>query len=447
MNSRNLELSALELGQLIERGKLDPLELTECYFSKIEHSPFGNRIYSNLAKDRAFLEAKFASKRAKNRSRLSKLDGVPISWKDLFDSEGIKTEGGSKLLAGRTPTKDAKVVRQCTNAGIIFLGKTHMSELAFSGLGLNPKTATPPCVHNEHSVPGGSSSGAATSVAFSMAAIGIGSDTGGSVRIPACWNNLVGFKPSYGIISVEGVLPLCNSFDTVGPLCRTVDDACAVFEIMGEYSPKDLTGFRVSRSHFLVPQASSIEQIQPEPQQSFQFILDILKQSGAKITCKFIPKIDDILKLTGTLFGAEAYSSWGLEIEKNLGVLFSRIQERFLAGKKYTGFEYIQAIRKLKSLRTSFYKEVSGFDAILLPTCPNLPPLKKHVESNPEDYVRENLLALRNTRLSNLLNLPALTLPTPTPSTGISVISLPLDDFKVLRVSKAIEKLINNSSH
>ena len=171
-------------------------------------------------------------KRAISGRRLSALDGVPISWKDLFDIKGYPCEAGSELLAGRLANQNCEVYNLAEAQGLICLGKTHMSELAFSGLGLNPVRETPPCVNHPESVPGGSSSGAATSVSFGLAAAGIGSDTGGSVRIPAAWNDLVGFKTTAGKLSLDGVVPLCSRFDTVGPLTKSVEDAARLFGVM-----------------------------------------------------------------------------------------------------------------------------------------------------------------------------------------------------------------------
>ena len=168
------------------------------------------------------------------------LDGVPISWKDIFDTAGVKTEAGTALLRGRVPDSDARVLKNATAAGLICLGKTHMSEFAFSGLGYNPVTATPPSVNDKDATAGGSSSGAATSVAFGLAAAGIGSDTGGSVRIPAAWNDLVGLKTTSGRLPLEGVVPLCARFDTVGPLCRTIEDAALFLAVLEGNRAADL---------------------------------------------------------------------------------------------------------------------------------------------------------------------------------------------------------------
>ncbi|MGB5069169.1 MAG: amidase family protein, partial [Albidovulum sp.] len=158
--------SAGDLGRAIGRGDIDPVDLTETYLAAISAHDSRDRIYARLTESRARSEAKAAADRAKAGMRRSPLDGVPISWKDLFDSAGVATESGTRLLKGRTPTADAEVLRNATAQGLVCLGKTHMTELAFSGLGLNPVTATPPNINDPALVPGGSSSGAATSVAF-----------------------------------------------------------------------------------------------------------------------------------------------------------------------------------------------------------------------------------------------------------------------------------------
>jgi aspartyl-tRNA(Asn)/glutamyl-tRNA(Gln) amidotransferase subunit A len=182
--------------------------LTEAYLDAITAHPLRDRIYARLTRDRALAEATAAAARAKTGHRRGPLDGVPLSWKDLYDTAGVATEAGTALMAGRIPAKDAQVLQNATAAGTVCLGKTHMSEIAFSGLGYNPVTATPPNVNDPDGLPGGSSSGAAASVAFGLAPGAIGSDTGGSIRLPSGWNDLVGFKPAHGFHPLDGVVPL-----------------------------------------------------------------------------------------------------------------------------------------------------------------------------------------------------------------------------------------------
>jgi len=238
---RWLTMSAAALGRAIAKGDIDPVDLAQTYLDAIDAHPFRSRIYTIVTRDRALAEAQAASERARLGQRKSALDGVPVSWKDLFDSANVATEAGSVLLENRTPTADCEVLRCATELGLVCLGKTHLSELAFSGLGYNPRTATPPCVNDHDAVSGGSSSGAAASVAFGLAPLAIGSDTGGSVRIPAAWNDLVGLKTTSGRLSLEGVVPLCARFDTVGPLCRSVEDAALALAALEGSKPADLT--------------------------------------------------------------------------------------------------------------------------------------------------------------------------------------------------------------
>ena len=203
-------MTAADLGRGIGAGKINPVELAEAFLERIESHPLAPRIYARATPARARGEAMAAAARAKAGLRKGLLDGVPVSWKDLFDTAGVATESGSALLKGRTPGRDAAVLETATLQGLVCLGKTHMSELAFSGLGLNPVTATPPCLNDDKAVPGGSSSGAAASVAFGLAPAAIGSDTGGSVRIPAAWNDLVGLKTTAGSLSLAGTVPLLS---------------------------------------------------------------------------------------------------------------------------------------------------------------------------------------------------------------------------------------------
>jgi len=187
MSETWLRMTACDLGRGLGSGGIDPVRLTEEYLDAINSNSHRSSIYTIVTGDRAIGESREAEQRQRTGRRASLLDGVPISWKDLFDTRDIPTEGGSAIYQGRIPKRDAAVVSLAGQAGMVCLGKTHMSELAFSGLGLNPTTATPSCINDLDCVAGGSSSGAAASVAHGLAAAAIGSDTGGSVRIPAAW--------------------------------------------------------------------------------------------------------------------------------------------------------------------------------------------------------------------------------------------------------------------
>ena len=429
--------SAADLGRGIEAGDIDPVELTDVYLTAIEEHPFQDRIYARLTKDRARAEAKAASDRAKVGLRRSPLDGVPISWKDLYDTMGVATESGSRLLAGRTPSEDARVLQSATNAGLVCLGKTHQTELAFSGLGYNPMTASPPCVNDHDAVSGGSSSGAATSVAFGLAAAGIGSDTGGSVRAPSAWNDLVGLKTVSGRLSLEGVVPLCPRFDTVGPLARSVEDASLLLAIMESSKPASLQGTTLKSTRLAIVRTSAFDNLRDGPRVAFESAVERLSNAGAKIVTVDLPCVSQAMELAGVLFAPEAYGTWKDVIEANPDAMFPQVRERFRGGAEIKAADYVAAWQKLDRLRAEYLAETAGYDAVILPTVPILPPKLAAVANDDALFVSENLLTLQNTRIGNLMGLAGLTLPTGTPSCGI-LFQGPNEE-KLLRVGAAAE--------
>lgn len=431
-------MGVADLGRAIGAGQIDPSDLTEAYLDAIDAHPFRDRIYSVITPDRARAEAAAASTRASQGVRRGLLDGVPLSWKDLFDSAGDETKSGSDLLAGRVPGADAEVLANATRAGMVCLGKTHMSELAFSGLGLNPVTATPPNIHDPELVPGGSSSGAAASVAWGLAPAGIGSDTGGSVRIPSAFNDLVGLKTTSGRLSLSGVVPLCERFDTVGPLARTVEDCAHLLAAMEGGAPADLTGASLTGRRFLVLDTYT-KDVRPEPGAGFSNAVDRLAQAGAGIDPGTVEGIEDAMDLSPILFTSEAYGTWKHTIESAPEKMFPRILDRFRSGAAFSAADYVAAWQWLHHLRGEWAMQVAGYDAVLLPTAPNLPPHAGRLMQDDEYYVTENLMTLRNTRVGNLMGLSALTLPTGVPATGIMFLGQPMGEEALLRIGKAAE--------
>jgi len=432
------KLGVADLGRAIGAGEVDAVDLTEAYLEAIDTHPHRDRIYSAVTPERARAEAEGAAMRARQGARRGLLDGVPVSWKDLFDSAGVETAAGSALLKGRIPQEDAEVLANATRAGMVCLGKTHMSELAFSGIGLNPVTATPPNIHDPDLVPGGSSSGAAASVAWGLAPAGIGSDTGGSVRIPAAFNDLVGLKTTPARLSLQGVVPLCARFDTVGPLARTVEDCALLLAVMEGGKPADLRGATLSGRRFLVLETYSGD-VRSAPAAGFAAALDRMAQAGAQIAHGTIAGIEEAMELSAILFTSEAYGTWKDVIEAAPDKMFDRILDRFRAGADYSAPDFVAAWQRLEMLRQSWQQQVAGYDAVLLPTAPILPPNAARLMTDDAYYVTENLLALRNTRVGNLMGLCALTLPTGVPATGLMALGCPGGEAHLLRIGAAIE--------
>lgn len=433
--------SAADLGRGIEAGGIDARELTEVYLSAIEGHPQTPAIYARLTPERARSEAAAAAGRAKAGLRRGPLDGIPISWKDLFDTAGVATESGSALLAGRLPARDAEVLARATRGGLVCLGKTHQTELAFSGLGLNPVTATPPNINDPELAPGGSSSGAATSVAFGLAVAGIGSDTGGSVRVPAAWNDLVGLKTTHGLLPLDGVVPLCPRFDSVGPLCRSVEDAALLLAALEGSAPVDLAGSALAGRRFLVLEGEAFA-CREEPASAFEAAVETLRAGGGAIDRAESPLAEEALGLAPVLFATEAYATWGAEIEARPDLMFAPVRERFRGGAAYSGVDFVRAWTRVDALRAEWAAAMAGYDAVLMPTAPNAPPSTERLLSDPDYFATENLLTLRNTRVGNLFGLAALTIPTGTPSCGLMLLGAAGGDRALLRLGAAVERAL-----
>lgn len=441
------EMSAAALGRGIAAGEIDPVALAEHFLSAARAHDFGPRIYARLTEDRAMAEAEAARARARAGLRHGPLDGVPLSWKDLYDSAGVATEAGSALLKGRVPARDAAVLRNATQAGTVCLGKTHLSELAFSGLGLNPVTATPPCVNDHEAVPGGSSSGAAASVAFGLAPAGIGSDTGGSVRLPACWNDLVGLKTSTGRLSLQGVVPLITSFDTVGPLCRTVEDAALLLGLLEGApapdlrNPRPVKGLRIGALQTLV-----LEAMEEAPARAYRAALQVLQDQGAEILPFDFPEIEAPFAASGMLYSVEAWAEWRETIEANPSVMFTPIRERFELGRTAAAADFVATWKRLEAVRALWAERTAGYDAVIVPTAPNLPPKTATLMQLGETYVNANTLTLRNTRVGNLLGGAIVQLPTGVPSCGVSLMAPPMAEHRVLRLAAALETPLRSAA-
>ena len=439
MSQIDLTATAADLGRAIDAGTLDPVALTEAMLDAIAASPHGADIYARTMPGRARAEAEGAAARARAGTRRGPLDGVPISWKDLYDTAGVATESGSALLKDRVPERDAQVLQNAAAAGLVCLGKTHQTELAFSGLGVNPVTATPPNRHDPDLAPGGSSSGAATSVAFGLAAAGIGSDTGGSVRIPSAWNDLVGFKTSHGSLPMDGVVPLCARFDTIGPLCRSVEDAALLCAAMGAARATDMDGASLAGARLLILQSPALPTVDEAPQAAFDEACGKLSAAGAQIESAAVDAVSDAMKLAA-IFPAEAYGTWGAAIEAAPDLMYAPVRKRFEAGKSVTGPQFVAEWQRLEALRLDFRAATAGYDAVLLPSIPILPPKVADLLASEETFAEANLKALRNTRVGNLMNLCAVTLPTGRAQCGIMAMAPAGSDARLLRLAAAMEK-------
>ena len=439
-------MSAADLGRGIGAGRIDPRDLAEVFLGAMANHPDTARIYARTTIARARSGADAAAQRARSGSRLGPLDGVPISWKDNYDIAGEVTEAGSMLLKGKVATEDAPVFAAATAGGLVCLGKTHMSELAFSGLGVNPVTATPPNAIEPYRAPGGSSSGAAVSTALGLAAAGIGSDTGGSVRIPAAWNGLAGLKTTAGAISTKGVVPLSTTHDTVGPLCRTVEDCGLLYAVMAGLPQTVPPAATLKGLRLLVPETLMLDGWDAEVSAAFAQTLDTLKAAGVRLTHAAVPEIAeafDVAARVSAIANSEGWRIWGAAIEANPGVMFSLIEQRFRTGMSGTIEKDQQALSEYARLSLGVKARMATDGIMVMPTSPILPPPVDRLLADHAYFVERNLLGLRNTRMGNLLTLSALTIPTATPMVGLMLVAGPGQESYLLALGQAMEGVVN----
>jgi aspartyl-tRNA(Asn)/glutamyl-tRNA(Gln) amidotransferase subunit A len=442
------EMTALELGAAIGADAIDPVDLADFFLDRIAAGDPDHLVYLRLTPERARAEAAGARARAQSGMRLGPLDGVPLSWKDLVDMAGVETNAAARALKGRVPAHDAPLLARATRAGTVCLGKTNMTEFAFSGLGINTTYGTPAnaCDDKVARIPGGSSSGAAVSVARGLAPAGIGSDTGGSVRIPASLNGLVGLKTTAGSLPLDGILPLAPSLDTIGPLTRDVADANAVWAILRGRPGADLAGANMKGKHLLAVENSLWQDVDPGVDRAVREGLEILERAGAQVTWARVDEVDRAVAIMGQgggLVTTEAYACWGDLVEDKPELIFPFMLSRFRIGLKSTGIDVVRMLRDLDAVQAVMHRRLAGYDAMIAPTVPISPPPIAGLIADEVAYHRTNRATLRNTTPGNLLKLCALTLPCGTDGlglpAGLMVMQRPHQEAALLRLGKAME--------
>jgi aspartyl-tRNA(Asn)/glutamyl-tRNA(Gln) amidotransferase subunit A len=449
----NETTTALAFGRLFERDEADPREVTEFFLARARDIDPDRRIYTRLTENRARAEAAAAADRARRGIRRHPLDGVPLSWKDLFDTAGTVTAAGSLALKNRVPAHDAEVLARATRAGTVCLGKTAMTEIAFSGLGINPKCGTPANAFDEtvERVPGGSSAGAAVSVARGLAPAAIGTDTGGSVRIPSAWNGLVGLKTTAGRLPLAGTVPLSPTFDTIGPLAHDVADAAALFSLLGARAHIDIEGGDLSGAVFWLPGGAGWSELDEGVATALDLAIRRLLHAGARIVEHKLPELDEIDALAwgggASRLVAEAYALWGETLAAHEKDVYRPVFERVMAGAGIMAADLLKADARRADISRRYLEATAGVDAVLLPTVAITPPPIAQLEAGGPDYFKANRMALRNTTVGNQLGLCAITIPVGYDAAGIPVglmlQSAPYTDEKLLRLARAVEKSLH----
>jgi len=409
----------------------------------------GSRIFTRLYANEARAAANAADQRAASGHALGPLDGRIVSIKDLFDVAGEATTAGSALLRDAEPAaRDAVVVSRLRAAGAVIIGKTNMTEFAFSGVGINPHYGTPGNAKDILCIPGGSSSGAGVSVARGMAEIAIGSDTGGSVRIPSALNGLVGFKPTQARVPREGAFPLSFTLDTLGPLCRNVADAAATDSVLAGVPHAPLPQRTVRGLRLGVPRGLLFSQAQDKVLAAVESALAQLAGACAHVSDE---ALDDLLgepfrlQERGTLVAAEAawiHRAW---VDSRPGEYDPIVLGRIRRGQTLDAATYVGIQQGRAALMPALDARMAGLDALVLPTVPLLAPRIDTVQDE-EIFLRTNALLLRNPSVFNFFDLPALSLPLPRGdgmAVGLMLVGRRGADRDLLALGAAVEQQLD----
>ncbi|MDK1377220.1 MULTISPECIES: amidase [unclassified Sinorhizobium] len=430
------------------QSKTPSRDRLEAVLTRLNGRRHEERVFVKLYSDTARAEADAADRRLSDGSGLGPLDGRIVSIKDLFDVAGEPTLAGSIIRRAAEPaTADAAIVQRLRAAGAVIIGKTHMTEFAFTAVGLNPHYPAPRNAIDASLVPGGSSSGAAVSVAEDTSEIAIGSDTGGSVRIPAALNGLVGFKPTARRVPLDGAFPLSPSLDSIGPLARTVAGCALADAIMAGGGPRPLTPLALDGLKLGIPKGFLLEDLAPEIARAFEASLQMLCRAGAKLAeCS----IDDLLARfaeatsigsVAAIEGSRIHRSW---LEDADAPVDTRVTSTLRRRLTVPDPALEKLLRTRQDLIRAMDERLAPYDLIVLPTTPIPAVGIASVEHDKQEYRRVEDLLLRNTQVANQFDLTAITLPmagTSLPA-GLMLVGRSGTDGMLLAAAAYVERLL-----
>lgn len=449
MPSHNQTLPALSAA--LNAGHQTSVALTEKMLANAtDPAGQGSAVFTRVLAKQALAQAAVSDQlRAIGQVR-SPIEGIPVSVKDLFDVQGYATRAGSTVLADAPPAAaDATIVRRLRAAGAILIGTTNMTEFAYSGLGINPHHGTPlsPWDRLTRRIPGGSSSGAAVSVTDAMAAAAIGSDTGGSVRIPSAFCGLTGFKPTARRIDMSGALPLSTSLDSIGPLARSVTCCAWLDAILAGQSVKPLAPISTRGLVFGLPRQLVMDGVDDTVADTFGKACERLKRVGVKIEAIDIPELADlaIINAQGGFTAAEAWA-WHADLLARKGSQYDpRVSARIRRGESISARDFIALLAARQRWIDQVSRRLLSIDALIMPTVPVVPPPLQPLIEDDALYGSTNLLVLRNPTIVNFLDGCALSLPCHAPGqapVGLMLAAVGGADERLLRMGMACESAL-----
>jgi len=452
--------SITALAARIRAGQLSPVTLTESLLDRIAALDGPLHAFIAVTRERALAEARAAELAIRGGQDLGPLHGIPYAAKDLIDVRGVATTAGTRLLAGNVAKEDAAVVRRLAGAGMILLGKTYTVQFAFGGVGANHDQGTPHNPwHATHHVPGGSSSGSAVAVAAGLVPMALGSDTGGSVRLPASLCGTVGLKTTVGRVSRAGVYPLSFTLDSIGPLTRTVEDAALVYQALQGEDARDETtegvrphdvlahlkdGVRGLRLAFA--ETLFFDEVDSEVEHAVRETATAFRSLGAQVESIKLPEVAEAMSedKRSLAIAAEACAYAARFLDHHFDELDPVVAHRMIRGRQLSAPDYFALLRQWADLRRRLAARLADVDALLVPTTPLPAKPLAEVDHTRESYSQYNGHYLRNTAVGNILNLCGVSVPCGFTRSGLPiglmVYGKPFQEDVVLRVTHAYER-------
>jgi aspartyl-tRNA(Asn)/glutamyl-tRNA(Gln) amidotransferase subunit A len=425
------ELPLLELAEVskaVQKKEVSPVELTRACLERIERLNPTLKAFITVTDVSALEEAGKVEAEIMRGEWKGPLHGIPLAVKDLIETAGVKTTAASAVLKDNMPTKDAEVIRRLRAAGAILLGKLNLHEFAYGGSGIISHFGIARNPWNTAHITGGSSSGSGAAVAAGLCYGAIGTDTAGSIRLPAAYCGITGIKPTYGLVSTRGVLPLSASMDHVGPMARTAADAALMLQAIAHYDAQDINCQKFPPVYYPSAMEESTATLRlavarnfwADANQEIALAVDAAVAELSKLTAG-VQEVDLSTEADRTVVAAEAYAYQQKYLSQNENKYDPETLKRIRAGADYTATQYIQAHHELLRQRRQILQKFEKIDLILTPTVPNLPATVAELQAEPDQLRNKELIMLRNTRPFNNYGLPAISL-----TCGFSKSGLPI---------------------
>jgi aspartyl-tRNA(Asn)/glutamyl-tRNA(Gln) amidotransferase subunit A len=446
------ELTLVEARRLIELRQLSPLELAEAYLARIERINPKLNCYLRLTGELARKQAREAEKALRHATRRKSLLGIPIALKDLYETQGIETTAGSSFLRNYIPQKDARTVERLRQAGAILLGKLNLHEIALGVTNVNPHYGTCRNPWDRERISGGSSGGSAAALAARLCAGSLGTDSGGSIRIPASLCGIVGLKPTYGRVSLQGVLPLSWNTDHAGPMARCVEDAAILLQVVAGYDPRDPSSVRKPVGDYLTQLKEGVRgwriglaadellgRTDPEIEQAIQAAAQAFRALGAKVETQAFPGLRDAGQANLLMVTSDAAAYHRENLLNHPEGFGEDVFRRLRSGAEVTSTDYSLARRNQALLRRQFERFFEQYDLLILPTTPvPAPPILG------PDAVEQARLLTRFTAPFNLTGLPAISIPAGFTEgglpIGLQIVARPWNEARLLQGAYAYEQ-------